>query len=170
MTQQGVVSLYEYLGAAWPLVIRPGVDDQWKRSKYRELFQTYRSYTDEEVLAAFQKWTEENEKFPSTKNILNEIKWARTIKVGRKENEILWPMDIIYSDGTEYSYGSFTRSEFVNHPRNTEHLQPEEWERRFRKTRNRILKAVIEARGGHVNYEAGKEWVDWIRSRHAEPM
>ena len=166
MTTAGVKELYYWLTAAWPLVIKPGASEQFQDAKLRELYKTYDQYRDEEVIAAFQKWTEENEKFPSTKNILNEIKWSRTIKVGRKENEILWPMDIIYPDGNEYSYGSFTRSEFVNHPRNTEHLQPEEWERRFRKTRNRILKALIEARGGHVNYEAGKEWVDWIRGKH----
>lgn len=140
MTIQGVNELYQYLGAAWPLVIKPGVDEAWKKAKVRELYTTYSDYRDEEVLAAFQKWTEENEKFPTTKNILNEIKWARWLKVGAKqENEIYWPMDIIYDDGNEWTYGSFKREDFVNHPKNPDHLQPEEWERRFNARRRAIL-------------------------------
>ena len=147
MTQQGVVNLYEYLGAAWPLVIRPGVDDQWKRAKYRELFQTYRPYTDDEVMEAFQKWTGENEKFPTTKNIINEIIWARRIKSTKgKENTELWPMDFIKADGSEWTYGSFKRDDFVNHHRNPDHLQPEEWERRFRITRKRIIDKILAER------------------------
>ena len=166
MTQQGVTMLYEYLAAAWPLVIKPGVDEAWKRGKLKELYRTYDNYRDEEVLEAFQKWTDENDRFPTTKNILNEIRWARTIKAGPKENETLWPMNIIYNDGNEYCYGCFKRVDFINHPRNPEHLDPEEWERRFRVTYSRVMKQLIEARGGKVDYAAAKEWVDFLRGLH----
>lgn len=133
MTQNGVNDLYLYLAAAWPLVIKPGVDEGWKRAKMRELYQTYREYRDDEVLRAFQKWTEENDKFPTTKNIINELKWARTAKAVRgRENEKLWPMDWMDKDGNEWTWGSFKRADFVNHPRNPNRLDPEEWERRFK--------------------------------------
>ena len=144
MTQQGVVALYEYLGAAWPLVIKPGVDEQWKRAKMRELFTTYKEFKDEEVLEAFNKWTNENEKFPTTKNIINEIKWLQVKHAGGiKENEELHQAPI-WKDGEEQliSKGgkiAWKRVEFVNQPWNPEKLQPEEWERRFKVTRAREL-------------------------------
>ena len=112
-------------------------------AKMRELYKTYKEYTDEEVLAAFQKWTEENEKFPTTKNVLNEIKWARRLKMPKgKENVIYWPMDVIYENGNEWTYGSFKREAFVDHPKNPDHLQPEEWERRFKLRRRAIMARV----------------------------
>lgn len=140
MTNEGVKSLYLWLSAAWPEKIRPGVDDTWKRAKLIEMYGTWKEYDDAEVMEAYQKWTEENSKFPTTHDIINEIKWARVQVVGERENEVLWSMDFIARDGTEWSFGSFKRSDFINHPRNREHLQPEEWERRFRVTRNRVLK------------------------------
>lgn len=143
MTNKGVAELYMWLTTAWPLVIRPGADDEWKRAKMRDLARVYFEYTDAEVLEAFQKWTDENEKFPTTKNILTEIRWARLKRMKRAENEELHPMDIIYPDGNEYSYGFFKRADFVDHPRNPEHLSPEEWERRFNASRNRILRKLM---------------------------
>ena len=144
MTQQGVVELYQYLGAAWPLVVKPGVDETWKVSKLRELATTYREYDDKEVLEAFQKWTEENEKYPTTKNIITEIKWAQAQRnLGNRENEELWQAPrwingqevLIMRDGKI----QWKRSEFIQQPWNTEHLQPEEWEKRFKATRKRWL-------------------------------
>ena len=151
MTQNGVNDLYQYLGAAWPLVIKPGVDEAWKRVKMRELFKTYREYDDEEVLEAFQKWTEENEKFPTTKNIITEIKWAQTKKhVGNRENIELWQAPI-WKDKQEMLIShdgciQWKRDEFVQQPWNPEHLQPEEWERRFKATRARAIKAETEGK------------------------
>lgn len=144
MTQQGVVELYQYLGAAWPLVVKPGVDEAWKRAKLNELFKTYREYDNKEVLEAFQKWTEENDKFPTTKNVINEIKWARELHgVGNRENEELWQAPrwyngaevLIMHDGKV----QWKRSEFIQQPWNPERLQPEEWEKRFKATRKRWL-------------------------------
>lgn len=141
MTQQGARDLYDYLSVAWPLVIRPGIDERWKMNKMRELYQTYRDYTDAEVQRAFQKWTEENEKFPTTKNILNEIKWARVLRsTAGRENEERWPMDWIDKDGHEWSWGSFKRSDFLQHPGNPNQLQPEEWERRCKAQRRQWYK------------------------------
>lgn len=142
MTSGGVENLYMYLSTAWPLVIRPGAEPEWKRAKMRELYRTYEHYEDAEVLAAFQKWTNEQEKFPTTKNIMNELKWLQLKKSRKQENEELWPMDFMAKDGTEWSYGLFRRLEFVNHPRNPEHLEPEEWERRFVLTRRRIMDKI----------------------------
>lgn len=140
MTAEGVKMLYTWLTAAWPLVIKPGASEAYQNAKMRELYKTYKEYTDEEVTAAFQKWTEENEKFPTTKNVLNEIKWARKLKAPKgKENAIYWPMDVIYDDGNEWTYGSFKREVFINHPRNPDHLEPEEWERRFKLRRRAIM-------------------------------
>lgn len=141
MTSQGVNELYQYLGAAWPTVIRPGVDEGWKVAKIRELYQTYKDYTDTEVLKAFQKWTQENDKFPTTKAIINELKWAQIRKTtAGRENEERWPMSWIDKDGNEWSYGNYIRSDFLQHPKNKDHLQPEEWERRFLATRRRWYK------------------------------
>lgn len=144
MTQQGAVQLYEYLGAAWPLVIKPGVDEQWKRNKIKELFRTYKTYTDQEVLEAFNKWTNENEKFPTTKNIINEIRWLRVRQGGKTENEELHQAPI-WKNGRERLISKdgkiqWKRVEFVNQIWNPEKLQPEEWERRFKETRARALK------------------------------
>lgn len=145
MTQQGAVDLYQYLGAAWPLVVKPGVDEKWATAKKRELYQTYREYSDEEVMAAFQKWTAENDKYPTTKQILTEIKWARARKNTKHTDPTArYNMEIITDDGTEYMVvwngkASFTLEEFMNIPRNKEHLDPEEWERRYKIRRKQIL-------------------------------
>lgn len=143
MTQQGVQELYMWLSTAWPLVIRPGADPDWKIAKQRELYKTFRAYEDAEVHAAFQKWTSENEKFPTTKNIINEIVWSR--KLHRKADpKKTYQMEKILDDGTEFVVMfngkiSFTWDEFTALPSNPEHLSPEEWERRFKVRRKAVL-------------------------------
>lgn len=140
MTKQGASELYMWQMAAWPTVIRPGASESFANAKIKQIYETYKSNTDEEVFAAFEKWAQENEKYPTTKNILNEIQWARRLKMPKnKENVIYWPMDVIYDDGNEWTYGSFKREDFVNHHRNPDHLQPEEWERRFKLRRRAIM-------------------------------
>lgn len=151
MTSQGVDELYQYLGAAWPLVIRPGVDPEWKRAKVRELYQTYKDYEDAEVLAAFQKWTAEHEKFPAQKNIINEIMWAHAERAKLVTGEGVYQMELIDDAGTEYLVShngkvNFTASEFVNVPRNKEHLTPDEWERRLRARRKYIKSKLLKER------------------------
>lgn len=144
MTKEGVKTLYSWLSVAWPLVIRAGSDDSWKQAKLRELYATYADYTDGEVCTAFQKWTDENNKFPTTHDILNEIKWARATEYSKKNDTELYSLDVIYADGNEWSYGMFTRADFINHPRNKEHLTPEEWERRYNIRRREILNRIID--------------------------
>lgn len=145
MTQQGVAELYLWLMASWPLVIKPGASESFQKAKMRELYDTFREYTDAEVSGAFKKWTDENEKFPTTKNIISEIKWARIRKSGKAVDPAqLYVMERILEDGTEYMVthngkAAFTWDEFVDLPGNTEHLDPEEWERRFNVRRRRIL-------------------------------
>lgn len=152
MTTQGVQQLYMYLGAAWPQVVRPGIDEAWKRAKLQELYQTYRHYEDEEVQAAFMAWTEANDKWPTTKNIITEIKWARVKKAGRDpEDGKLYQMPIMLKNGTESVVMvdgkiNFTWDEFVNVPRNKEHLTPDEWEKRFVKWRRQVLSEKKEAK------------------------
>lgn len=145
MTQQGAADMYMWLMAAWPQVIKSNSSEAFQNAKIRELFKTYEGYTDEEVSNAFQKWTDENEKFPTTKNIINEIKWARVRKSGKPVDPTeRYTMEIIEDDGTEYMVmwngkASFTLEEFVNMPRNKDHLTPDEWERRFKARRKKIL-------------------------------
>ena len=143
MTSGGVENLYMYLSTAWPLVIRPGAEPEWKRAKMRELYRTYEHYEDAEVLAAFQKWTNEQEKFPTTKNIMNELKWLQLKKSRKQENEELWPMDFITKEGIEWSFGLFKRADFISHHRNPEGLDPEEWERRYRIRKREIMDRIF---------------------------
>ena len=142
MTKDGVKSLYQWLSTAWPLVVKVGADDGWKQAKLRELYATYADCTDGEVCSAFQKWTFENNKFPTTHDILNEIKWARATAHAKENDNELYSLDVIYADGNEWSYGYFTRADFINHPKNKEHLSPEEWERRFNIRRRDILNRI----------------------------
>lgn len=133
MTGNGVTEFYNRLSVAWPMVYKPGVSEEWKRSALKSYYDAFRDYTDAEALMALMKWTQENEKPPTIKNIINELKWARTAKAVRgRENEKLWPMDWMDKDGNEWTWGSFKRADFVNHPRNPNRLDPEEWERRFK--------------------------------------
>lgn len=145
MTQRGAQELYMWLMAAWPLVIKANASEAFQKAKMQELFKTYREYTDEEVSNAFQVWTENNEKFPTTKNIITEIKWARARKGGKRVDPTArYNMEVIDDDGTERMVWwngkcSFTLEEFVNMPRNKDHLDPEEWERRFKARRKQVL-------------------------------
>lgn len=145
MTQKGAQELYMWLMAAWPLVIKSNASEAFQKAKMQELYRTYQEYTDEEVRAAFDKWTDENEKFPTTKNIINEIKWGRVRKSGKHVDPTeRFNMEFITDDGTEYMVmwngkASFTLEEFMNMPRNKDHLTPDEWERRFRARRKKIL-------------------------------
>lgn len=150
MTKQGVIDLYTYLSTAWSLVVKPGASEGWKTAKLRELYQSYADFEDDEVLAAFQKWTQENEKFPTVKNIINEIMWAKVAKRGKPINERYF-MERIYDDGTECVVMhdgkiTFTWDEFLAIPCNKEKLDPEEWERRFVKRRKVIRDRL---RGAH---------------------
>lgn len=151
MTSGGVENLYMYLSTAWPLVIRPGAEPEWKRAKMRELYRTYEHYEDAEVIAAFQKWTNEQEKFPATKNIINELKWLRLQKLGKKADlKKTYQMEWIRDDGTEVliQYDNkinYTWDEFMNVPRNKDHLDPEEWERRYKLRRASVLRKCREA-------------------------
>ena len=146
MTKQGVKDLYLWLTASWPLVIKPGASEAFQAAKMTELFETFKEYSDGQVHAAFQKWTEENEKFPTTKNIINEIAWAA---VGRKARDTgeLYMMERIDQDGTEtaVSYGGkilFTWNEFLQLPANKDHLTPDEWERRYKIRRKQVLENI----------------------------
>lgn len=145
MTQQGVAELYLWLMASWPLVIKPGASEAFQKAKMRELYETFREYTDAEVSGAFRKWTEEQEKFPTTKNIITEIRWAQARKNGKRVDPTQrYQMEVINEDGTEYlvEYNGktvFSWDEFVNIPRNKDRLDPEEWERRYKARRRRIL-------------------------------
>lgn len=152
MTQKGAQELYMWLMAAWPLVIKSNASEAFQKAKMQELYRTYQEYTDEEVRAAFDKWTDENEKFPTTKNIINEIRWARARKGGKKVDPTkLYMMERIADDGTEYAVMHngkimFTWDEFVNLPSNKDHLDPEEWERRYRARRKTTLDRVYAER------------------------
>ncbi len=139
MTRQGVSNLFMWMMAAWPTVIKPGASESFQNAKMQELLKTYHDYDDAEVMAAFQRWSENNEKFPTTHNIINEMKWARAkAALKDRETEEYWPIDIILDDMTELTYGSYKRPEFLTHPKNPEHLQPEEWERRFRRRKQQL--------------------------------
>ena len=148
MTTAGVNELYTYLTTAWSLIVKPGASEGWKAAKLRELYTSYKDYTDNEVLEAWRKWTEENDKYPTLKNIINEIEWARVAKSRPKGDETkLYMMDRIYPDGNEVvvMYEGkilFTWDEFINLPCNTEHLDPDEWERRFVARRRQIVAKV----------------------------
>ena len=154
MTQQGAKDLYLYLMAAWPGTFKPNASDEFKVAKMQELCKTYRDYTDVEVMNAYQKWAEENEKYPSIKNILTEIKFARALKGGKRvDPEKRYMMERIYKDGTEYAVMHdnkimFTWEEFLNLPCNPEHLDPEEWERRFQERRTQIYAKLMEGKNG----------------------
>lgn len=142
MTSNGVKDLYDFLTTAWPTVVKPGASEGWKAAMMKNLFEAYKKYNDEEVLLAFRNWTQNNDKYPTTKNIINELKWSRMNERTRTENEELWPMDFMREDGTEWSYGMFRRVDFINHRRNPNRLDPEEWERRYIITRRRIMDKI----------------------------
>ena len=149
MTQKGAETTYYWLQAAFPKEYRTNASAEFQSTKIRQIYDTYREYTDEEVKAAVQKWAENNEKAPTIKNMLTELKWARALK-GRKDADptALYQMEYITDDGVEHMVAwykdgklttNFTLEEFVNHPQNRDNLSPEEWERRYRIRRRQVL-------------------------------
>ena len=140
------MDLYMYMMAQWPTQVKTWTSETFQKAKTRELYQTYREYGDEEVMRAVQKWAENEDKYPTTKNILTEIKWARARKGGKRVDPTeRYQMEIITDDGTEFlvernGTTMFTLEEFMNLPRNKDHLTPEEWERRYKARRKRILR------------------------------
>lgn len=153
MTTQGVQELYMALSIGWPHVVRPGADEEWKRAKVRDLYRTFEAYPDEDVLEAVNKWKTEQEKYPTTKNIINEIEWLHVRRKAAQPQAGTYQMERIRDDGTEFvvSVGgkiNFTWSEFLHLPGNPEHLGPEEWRRRFEARRKRILARLYSQNGG----------------------
>ena len=143
MTYSEADELYMWLAASWPLTIRPNATEEFRRVKTEELRQSFAKYSYTEVGEAFYRWKMENEKFPSVKNIINEIEWLRKKNQAQgaaNPDDYGWPMEIVYADGHEACYGVFNRQQFINHAKNPEHLQPEEWRRRFMKRRQQIYK------------------------------
>ena len=151
MTRQGINDVYMFMVASWPLQYKTWTSDTFQAAKFKQMAETFKDYKDEEVMNAFQKWAEENDNFPSTRQIINEIKWARTLRPGHFiDPNSLHMMEVIAPDGTEYVVEKdgtclFNAQEFMNLARNKDHLDPEEWERRFKDRRRRILKAQMEA-------------------------
>ena len=149
MTQQGVMDVYMYMMATWPTQVKTWHVETFQKAKTQEIYRTYREYTDDEVMRAFQKWAENEDKFPTTKNILTELKWARALRENKHVDPAdRYQMEWISDDGTEHMVAwtkdgklttTFTLEEFVNHPQNKDHLSPEEWERRYRARRKKIL-------------------------------
>ena len=148
LSSSDVKELYTWLSAGWPTVIRPGAPEEFVRMKCRELLHDFGGYDLETVREAIERCRKYGDKFPTTKAILNEIAWIyKQREAAKPEDERYgWPMEIVYPDGHEACYGVFTRERFVNHPKNTEHLQPEEWRRRFLKRRQQIYEQQRRAR------------------------
>lgn len=143
MTKKGVKELYTWLTASWPLVIRPGASETFQAAKLAELYATFKDYQDDQVTAAFREWTLEHETFPSTKNILDIIAWS-TPKRPQQDTGRRYMMERIDAEGNEGVVSSggkimFTWEEFRELPANTEHLDPEEWARRYRIRRKQVL-------------------------------
>lgn len=142
--------IYTWLSASWPTVIKPGAGDEFVRVKLREIAKDFQAYTKDEVLAGIDRWRQNNEKYPSTKNLINEVEWLRRQKAIKRraagDSESLWPMLIIDDDGYEACYGQYVREAFVNHPMNIEKLEPEEWLRRFQVRKGKIIEKLREAR------------------------
>lgn len=145
MTRQGINDVYMFMVASWPLQYKTWTSDTFQAAKFKQMAETFKDYKDEEVMRAFQKWAEENDNFPSTRQIINEIKWAQARKSGKRVDPTKrYTMEIIDDDGNEFMVmwngkASFTLEEFINMPRNKDHIDPEEWERRFKARRKRIL-------------------------------
>lgn len=146
MTKQGIYDVYMFMMATWPLNYKTWASEGFREAKTKQMSEVFKDYSDEEVMKAFQRWAEENDNFPSTRQILNELKWHRTLKVGKYvDPNKLYMMDVIGPDGTEYVVEKdgkclFTLEEFLNIKRNKDHLDPDEWERRFMERRRRILR------------------------------
>lgn len=143
MTTKGVSELYMYMSTAWPLVIKPSASEEWKTAKLRQLYSSFKDYSDAQVMRAAQKWTENNDRYPTVKNIITEIEFEAFRNRG-EDQAARYFMERIYDDGTEYVVMHdgkvlFTWNEFVALPCNKEHIDPLEWERRFKARRKHIL-------------------------------
>lgn len=145
MTQEGAKKTYYWLQAAFPKEYRTNASAEFQATKIRQIYDTYHEFTDQEVMATVQKWAEDNDKAPTIKNMLTELKWARVRKSGQRVDPTeRYTMECISDDGTEYMVmwngkASFTLEEFINMPRNKDHLTPDEWERRYKARRKKIL-------------------------------
>ena len=145
LSNQDIREIYTWLSAGWPTVLKPGAPDDFVRAKCRELLHDFGSYDIDTIREAINRCRANSEKFPSTKALINEVKWIQAANRKQKrlgDDDGLWPMLIIYDDGYEACYGQFYRPEFVNHPKNVEHLEPEEWLRRFNKRRDAIIQRM----------------------------
>lgn len=143
LSNADVREIYTWLSVGWPTVLKPGAPDDFVRMKCREILHDFGKYDRDDVLEGLNRWRKEHDKFPAAKNIINEIEWMRREKAmkareNNPEDALGWPMEVIYANGSEACYGTFDRAHFVEHPKNTEHLQPEEWRRRFLKRRQQI--------------------------------
>ena len=147
MTKQGINEVYMFMMASWPAQYKTWTNETFQAAKFKQMHDAFKDYTDAEVMAAVQKWAAENDNFPSTRQLLNEIKWSKAVRPGKfVDPSTLYMMDVIGPDGTEYVVEKdgkclFTVEEFINIKRNKEHLDPEDWERRFKERRRRILNA-----------------------------
>lgn len=148
MTTEGIAELYTRLTISWPMTFKQAVSEDWKRSAYKTYYDSFRDYSDAEVLEGLQKWTEENEKAPTIKALLNEAKWLRLRKLGKKADpKQTYQMETISDEGVESvvmhnGKVNFTWEEFMDIPRNKDRLDPEEWDRRFRIRRKKVLAKV----------------------------
>ena len=146
MTTKGVNDLYMWLCTAWPLVVKPSASDEWKTAKLRQLYSSFKDYSDMQIMTAVQKWTENNNRYPTVKDIINEVEYA-AFKAREKQGNEVYMMMRVYDDGTEYAVmydgkAAFSWNEFIALPCNKEHLDPDEWERRFKERRRKILNGL----------------------------
>ena len=148
LSSSDVKEIYTWLSVGWPTVLKPGAPDEFVRMKCREIMHDFGTYDIGQIREAVDRCRRNSDKFPTSKAIMNEIKWIQAAEAAKRKAENPddegWPMEIIYPDGHEACYGVFNRSQFVNHAKNPEHLQPEEWRRRFMKRRQQIYKRLQE--------------------------
>lgn len=151
MTTNGVKELQARLMIAWPMTYKQNVSEEFNRVTLKTYYDSFRDCTDAEVLEGLQRWTENNEKAPTIKSLINEAKWLRLQKLGKKADpKTTYQMEWIRDDGTEVVIMhngkiNFTWDEFMNVPRNKDHLDPEEWERRYKLRRAAVLRKCREA-------------------------
>lgn len=132
MTRKEAADLMMLLMAKYPQVIRPNSSESFQKSFINELYGTYEPFEYEEVRNAILSWAEERGTYPSDSDIKNQIYWEQRNAYAEPEEK--YSMDYIDKQGYEWSFGNFTREQFIAHPRNKDRLQPEEWHRRFMKT------------------------------------
>ena len=153
MTSDGVKELYMWLTAAWPTVVRPGASDDFKLSMMKTLYREFQPYEDEDVIQAYRTWTANNERYPSIRNIINEIRIEkqRTQRYTPDRTK-KYTVERIDREGIETAIGygdktEFTWEEFMDLPCNPDHLTPLEWERRFMIRRKEIISKLQRENG-----------------------